>query len=201
MPRSNNDVEVGSLTAVQVTTSAIYLTPDRYVLIGADFLPSRDIITQGSREEQRDQVVGVADQVVGVGLEQGCDPRRRAHIGGGGLRHSGGIRRCRRAERHADKIGYIQQQAAGPSSINEEPVLAAWAKWVNAHGGVAGHPVQILFDVDPNNVAVAVTDVQKLIADGVVAIVDADANNSAWAQYTENAGVPVLLSTNTLAFG
>ena len=99
------------------------------------------------------------------------------------------------------KIGYIQQQAAGPSSINEEPVLAAWAKWVNAHGGVAGHPVQILFDVDPNNVAVAVTDVQKLIGDGVVAIADADANDSAWAQYTENAGVPVLLSTNTLAFG
>ena len=99
------------------------------------------------------------------------------------------------------KIGYIQEQAAGPSSINEEPVLAVWAKWVNAHGGVAGHPVQILFDVDPNNVAVAVTQVQKLISDGVVAIVDADANDSAWAQYTENAGVPVLLSTNTLAFG
>ena len=94
------------------------------------------------------------------------------------------------------KIGHIQQQAAGPSSINDEPVLAAWAKWVNAHGGVAGHPVQILFDVEPNNVAVAVTNVQMLIGDGVVAIADADANDSAWAQYTENAGVPVLLSTN-----
>ncbi len=99
------------------------------------------------------------------------------------------------------KIGYIQESAAGPSQIDEEPVLAAWAKWANAHGGVNGHPVQVILDIEPNNVAVAVTDAQKLIDDGVVAIVDADANDSAWAQYPEKAGVPVFLSSDTLAFG
>jgi branched-chain amino acid transport system substrate-binding protein len=98
-------------------------------------------------------------------------------------------------------IGYIQEQQAGPSQIDEEPVLAAWAKWVNAQGGINGHPVQVTLDVEPNNVAVAVTDAQKFVSEGVDAIVDADANDTAWAQYPENAGIPVFLSTDTTAFG
>ena len=80
-------------------------------------------------------------------------------------------------------------------------MIAAWTKWVNAHGGVDGHPVQFVADTEPGNVAVAVTDAQKLIAEGVVAIIDGDGNDSAWASIAEKAGVPVFSSTDTLAFG
>jgi branched-chain amino acid transport system substrate-binding protein len=98
-------------------------------------------------------------------------------------------------------IGYVQQQQAGPSGIDEGPVFAVWAKWINAQGGVNGHPVRIISESDPGDVAVALTEVQKLIAQHVDAIVDADANDAAWAQDVEKAGIPVFVSADTLAFG
>ena len=57
--------------------------------------------------------------------------------------------------------------------------MAAWTKWTNAHGGVDGHPVQFIADTEPGNVAVAVTDVQKLIAEGVTALIHGDSNDAA----------------------
>ena len=99
------------------------------------------------------------------------------------------------------KIGYIQEQAAGPSSINEEPVLPYGQ---SGSTPTVGSPVTRSRSSSTWSRTTSrspITQVQKLISEGVVAIVDADANDSAWAQYTENAGVPVLLSTNTLAFG
>jgi branched-chain amino acid transport system substrate-binding protein len=99
------------------------------------------------------------------------------------------------------KIGYLEQNESGQTQIDDIPVFAAWVKSVNAHGGVNGHPVQLISDIEPSNVAIAVTDAQKLIGDGVVAIIDADGNDAAWAPIAEKAGVPVFLSTATLAFG
>ncbi len=98
------------------------------------------------------------------------------------------------------KIGYVAVTQGG-AAINEVPVMAAWTKWTNAHGGVDGHPVQFIADTEPGNVAVAVTDVQKLIAEGATALIDGDSNDAAWASMAEHAGVPVFSSTNTLAFG
>ena len=97
------------------------------------------------------------------------------------------------------KIGYLMTNS-GASDANEAAVFSAWVRWANAHGGVSGHPVQVTTDIDPGNVAVAETDVQKFVAQGVAAIVDADANDTAWASDVENAGVPVFTSTETLAF-
>ena len=89
---------------------------------------------------------------------------------------------------------------SGSSDANEAAVFSAWVKWANAHGGVSGHPVQVTTDIDPGNVAVAVTDVQKFIAQDDTALVDADGNDAAWASIAEKAGVPVFTSTETLAF-
>ena len=98
------------------------------------------------------------------------------------------------------KIGYLMTNS-GASDANEGPVFAAWVKYINAHGGVNGHPVDLTTDIDPGNVADAVTDVQKFIAAGDTAIVDADGNDAAWASIAEGAGVPVFTSTETIAFG
>lgn len=97
------------------------------------------------------------------------------------------------------KIGYIEQQA-GPSGIDLSPVVAAWVKWANANGGINGHPVQLVTETEPGDVAIALTDVQKLISDGIVALFDADSNDAAWAPTVEKAGIPVFLSTDTLTF-
>ena len=98
------------------------------------------------------------------------------------------------------KIGYMAE-TQGAAAIDQVPVMAAWTKWTNAHGGVDGHPVQFIADTEPSNVAVAVTDAQKLIADGVTALIDGDGNDTAWASMAETAGVPVFSSTDSLAFG
>ncbi len=98
------------------------------------------------------------------------------------------------------KIGYLAEQQ-GSAGINDIPVVAAWVKWVNAHGGADGHPVQLIADVEPGDVAVAVSDAQKLIGDGVVAMVDADTDDTGWASIAEQAGVPVFMSTTSSAFG
>ena len=67
--------------------------------------------------------------------------------------------------------------------------------------GVAGHPVQLTVDNEVNDVATSVANAEKFISQGYDAIVDGDANDSAWASKAEAAGVPVLLSADTLAFG
>ena len=97
------------------------------------------------------------------------------------------------------KIGYLMTKT-GPTDIDNAPSFAVAVKWINAHGGVAGHPVQLVTDLESGDVAVAVTDAKKLVGDGVDAIVDSDANDSAWASIPEKAGVPVFLSADTLAF-
>ena len=98
------------------------------------------------------------------------------------------------------KIGYLATMA-GPAGIDEAPAFAAWVKYVNAHGGVAGHPVQLTVDNEVNDVATSVANAEKFISQGYDAIVDGDANDTAWASKAEAAGVPVLLSADTLAFG
>ncbi len=97
------------------------------------------------------------------------------------------------------KIGYLMTKT-GPTDIDNEPSFAAAVKWINAHGGVAGHPVTLISDFESGDVAVSVADAKKLIGDGVDAMVDSDANDSAWASIPEKAGVPVFLSADTLAF-
>ncbi len=97
------------------------------------------------------------------------------------------------------KIGYLMTNS-GAADANEAAVFSVWVKWANAHGGVNGHPVQVTTDIDPGNVALAVTDIQKFIAEGDAALVDADGNDAAWASIAESAGVPVFTSTETIAF-
>ena len=98
------------------------------------------------------------------------------------------------------KIGYISQGQIGPTVIDEIPVFSAWVKWTNADGGLDGHPVQLITATEPGDVAVATTDVQKLLGDGIVALFDEDGNDAAWSSMVEKANVAVFSGVETLTF-
>src|SRR3954467_12040931 len=72
------------------------------------------------------------------------------------------------------KIG-LMSTLSGPqaSSGNQGAVVApAWAAWINANGGINGHPVQVISEDDGGDPAKAQAAEKKLIdSDNVVAIV------------------------------
>jgi branched-chain amino acid transport system substrate-binding protein len=73
-------------------------------------------------------------------------------------------------------------------------VLKAWSSWVNAHGGLNGHPVELIvkdIGADPSGGLAAVKELVE--QDHVVAIVgEEDNNDSTWASYVASTGVPVI---------
>lgn len=71
-------------------------------------------------------------------------------------------------------------------------VAKAWAKSVNAAGGIAGHPVDLIFKDDANNPGTSVTAVQSLISDDVAAIIDASNLEAAWGKAAATAKIPVI---------
>lgn len=80
-----------------------------------------------------------------------------------------------------------------------EPVardaIQAWAKWVNAHGGINGHPVKLIVKDNHGDQAQAVSLVKDLVEnEGVVAFVSNQdgALNAGYRSYLEDKGIPVL---------
>jgi branched-chain amino acid transport system substrate-binding protein len=98
------------------------------------------------------------------------------------------------------KIGYIEDAVSLGSGTSEPytiPALNAWVQWTNAHGGINSHPVQLLSMRESNNPGLALTDVQKLVSRGIVALVSDDTEDeNAWASFIEKAGVPVFEGTS-----
>ena len=76
----------------------------------------------------------------------------------------------------------------GPDTLN------AWAKTVNAAGGINGAKVKVEAIDDKNDPATASAGVKKLIEDGAVAIVGYSANSTypVWAPIAAEAGIPVI---------
>jgi len=62
------------------------------------------------------------------------------------------------------------------SSIQGGTVASAWSAWVNANGGIDGHPVKVISLDDKGDPATAQADAQQLFSDDVVAIVVASDN-------------------------
>jgi branched-chain amino acid transport system substrate-binding protein len=77
-------------------------------------------------------------------------------------------------------------------------VVQAWAKSVNAKGGLAGHQVQIVVKDDGYNPATSLTDAQALVQENhVIAIFDNSDEDNAWEKYIQTAKVPVLGATES----
>ncbi len=91
--------------------------------------------------------------------------------------------------------------AQASSEAGAEQIIKAWAKWVNAHGGIRGHQVKLIVKDDQNDPAKALAAVKELVQqDKAVAIVGEQSNgDAAWAKYVASAGVPVVggLAINT----
>ena len=72
-------------------------------------------------------------------------------------------------------------------------VMQAWASWVNAHGGLAGHKVQLIVRDDNYNPGQAVTAAQTFVQqDHVAAIFDNSDEDPSWGPIVQQAGIPVL---------
>jgi branched-chain amino acid transport system substrate-binding protein len=83
--------------------------------------------------------------------------------------------------------------AQSGSLAGGEKVIKAWADYVNANGGIDGHPVKLIVEDDQGNATTAITAVKQLIADHVVAIVGEQSDpDSSWASVAQQAGVPVV---------
>ncbi len=79
------------------------------------------------------------------------------------------------------------------------PTDQAWVQSVNAHGGIAGHPVTLVSADDQSSPAVATTDVNKFIqTDHVAAIIDNSQEDSAWIDAAVSADVPVIGGVNSV---
>lgn len=74
--------------------------------------------------------------------------------------------------------------------------FGAWASWVNAHGGVLGHPIKVLVADDNNDTANDVSDAQTMVEQGhAIALVNAfpaGGDITAIAQYAQQKNIPVI---------
>jgi branched-chain amino acid transport system substrate-binding protein len=93
------------------------------------------------------------------------------------------------------KIGLIcscsgSQQANGAS----KQVAQAWTQWTNSHGGINGHPVQVILRDDAGNAATSAQAARKLVvSDKVIAIAgEASLVDTSWQKYVQAQGVPVV---------
>ena len=84
------------------------------------------------------------------------------------------------------------------SVAQTSPSLEAWAKYVTAHGGIQGHPVQLIVKDDGYNPTTSLADVQTLVtADHVVALFDNSDVDSSWTSYVAAHDVPVIARVET----
>jgi len=94
-------------------------------------------------------------------------------------------------------LGSVGTYSATTGNFSDpgEPAIQAWADWVNAHGGINGHPVKLIVKDNMNDEAQAVSEVQQLVQDDhVVAFVsNQDGSlNSGYATYLQQQQIPVL---------
>jgi len=77
----------------------------------------------------------------------------------------------------------------------DQDTLAAWGQWVNANGGINGHPVKIISKDDRGDPSVSVSMVKSLVEeDHVIALVGVadQLTESSWAPYVKEKGIPVI---------
>ena len=89
----------------------------------------------------------------------------------------------------------VECSCSGPFGADLTPawqVVQAWAKSVNAAGGLNGHPVSLTFKDNGSTPGTALTDAQALISAKVNAIIDLDILDEVWAKAASTAGIPVI---------
>jgi len=94
-------------------------------------------------------------------------------------------------------IGSVSTDTGAGSNLTNvgKAAIQAWASWVNAHGGINGHPVKLIVKDNMNSEAQAVSQVKQLVEqDHVLAFVsNQDGSlNTGYQSYLEQQKIPVL---------
>ncbi len=93
------------------------------------------------------------------------------------------------------KIGLVCS-CSGPLASSYRvgpPAYEAWAKSVNARGGINGHRVQVIVKDDGSSPGTSLAEVESLVNDDhVLALVDSTNNDVAWGDYARDHDVPVI---------
>jgi branched-chain amino acid transport system substrate-binding protein len=92
-------------------------------------------------------------------------------------------------------VGAIETESGssiGVANSDVSSALAAWAVWVNGHGGLSGHEVKLVALDDQGLPSDSESDAQTLIGDHAVAIVDGTNLDTTWAAKVAAAGIPVV---------
>jgi branched-chain amino acid transport system substrate-binding protein len=72
------------------------------------------------------------------------------------------------------------------------PIIQAWASYVNAHGGVQGHKVQVVVKDDGYNPGTSLTEAKELVdSNHIVAMFDNSDEDTSWQAYIKQQNVPV----------
>jgi branched-chain amino acid transport system substrate-binding protein len=138
--------------------------------------------------------VGALALVVALGA---CSSSKKASTGGTAA-PSGGSGSSPAASGPTINIGLIASLSGPQASSSDQgaTVAPAWAAWINANGGIAGHPVKVFVEDDQNSPATAQSDEQDLESKGVVAIIASSDNFvPAYDAAAIAKGIPVISGT------
>ena len=131
-----------------------------------------------------------------VAMVSGCGSNNDDNSGSGG---AGGSSSSPSLPGNPIKIGVIASLsgAQASSSVQVGTVAPAWADWVNANGGLNGHPVQIIVEDDGGDPAKAQAAEKKLVDDEqvVALVVGSDNLVTAFDDDALAKGVPVVSGT------
>jgi branched-chain amino acid transport system substrate-binding protein len=95
-------------------------------------------------------------------------------------------------------IGVISSDSGvGGSSTDISTTVHDWVNYTNGHGGINGHPVKLTYFNDNDNAGQAASDANTLVADHVMAIMDASFVNNAFQKTVDAAKIPVLSLTGS----
>ena len=92
--------------------------------------------------------------------------------------------------------------AFGPQNQRGVDALVTWSKWVNANGGINGHPVEVIVKDDQGDPTKSIAAVRELVEQKkVIALVGnfAGATDGAWRDYVEEKQIPVIGGVTTTA--
>ncbi len=77
------------------------------------------------------------------------------------------------------------------------PAIEAWADYVNANGGINGHPVHLTVEDDQTNPSVSATDAHTLVSDHVLALFDISNYDSQWGTFVAQNKIPIIPLNST----
>jgi branched-chain amino acid transport system substrate-binding protein len=97
------------------------------------------------------------------------------------------------------KIGSIASCSGALSSTigGACEAITAWGSWVNARGGINGHPVKVYSMDDAGSPTTGLTAIKQLLADNVIAIVgEFSVGDALWVPDATKADVPIVGALN-----